>query len=1009
MTLEEMNTTKRFVADLVRTYNENYTQFQRATYNETQVRVDFVNRFFRLLGWDVDNERGLPQHLREVTHEATVVVEENGVHRSKKPDYSFKVGTEVLFFLETKKPAVNITVDAAPAFQLRRYGWSGNLKISVLTNFSDMYIYDCSIRPREGDDIGVAMIAHYHFDEYVEKFEEIYKMLSKESVLEGEFERQFSNIRGALRREPFDQYFLDQIRTWRNMLGEDVLQNNPDVDNETLNIFVQRILNRTIFLRICEDRCLENYESLRAVNTYRELRELFAVADRKYDSGLFELLDEDRLAVSDATIIEIFQNLYYPNNSYEFGVIDPYIIGQIYELFLDETLVIQPDGHIVAEDKPEVVDSQGAVNTPKNITDIIIEETLRPLYAGKTPEEVSQYRIADICCGSGNFLLSAFEYIVNYYIEYYRQHDIENAIQCGHIYQAPGSTNYMLSYDIKRSVLQNNIFGVDIDPLAIEVTKFSLLLKALESSSLEELEEYHQRTHNRILPNLDENIKNGNSLVDMTYARYNRSIYSNIPLMNKLKMFDWNSEFGNRKFDAIVGNPPYIRVQNMVHYSREEYDFYKSSASPYTTAQAETLDKYYLFIERGLNLLNDNGRLGYIVPHKFMNIKSGAELRELLTANFNVQKILHFGTHQAFRDRSTYTCILVLSKQANNTFEIGFVQNWNRFLFDHNAECLQYPSAYINRQPWSFLPQNIVAHLERISTSCVSLSSLAHIFVGVQTSADQIYIIHADREDESYIYSHDRQNREFRIEKAILRKSIYDTQLASYEKIIANSYIIFPYKEVNGRPALYSLAEMATDYPYALAYLEGFREKLDQRNMPGRNRENWFAFGRSQSIKRFLSGEHLVWPVLSVGSNYVYDDEMVVFTGGGNGPFYGLEMKNSVHESIFYIQAILNHWLMELLVKSKASTFRGDYYSHGKQFIATLPIYKINFEDPNEVAKHQRIVDLVQTIMSLKEQLSTAPNIAQRTVLERSITAVNTELSSVIDELYQVESQDNEE
>lgn len=1009
MTPEMMLATKAQVAALVQSYRENYAQFQRATYNETQVRVDFVNRFFRLLGWDVDNERGLPQHLREVTHEATVIVEENGVHRSKKPDYSFKVGTEVLFFLETKKPAVNIAVDAAPAFQLRRYGWSGNLKISVLTNFSDMYIYDCSIRPREGDDIGVAMIAHYNYDEYVEKFEEIYKMLSKESVLDGEFERTFGSIRGALRREPFDQYFLDQIRTWRNVLGEDILQNNPDIDNETLNIFVQRILNRTIFLRICEDRCLEKYESLRAVNTYQELRELFAAADRKYDSGLFELLDEDRLSVSDATIIEIFQSLYYPNNSYEFGVIDPYIIGQIYELFLDETLVIQPEGHIVAEDKPEVVDSQGAVNTPKNITDIIIEETLRPLYADKTPEEVAQYRIADICCGSGNFLLSAFEYIVNFYIEYYRQHDLENAVQRGQIYQIPGSTNYMLSYNIKRAVLKNNIFGVDIDPLAIEVTKFSLLLKALENSSLEELEEYHQRSHNRILPNLDENIKNGNSLVDMTYARYNRSIYSNIPLMNKLKMFDWNSEFGNEKFDAIVGNPPYIRVQNMVHYSREEYDFYKSSASPYTTAHAETLDKYYLFIERGLNLLKDNGRLGYIVPHKFMNIKSGAELRELLTANFNVQKILHFGTHQAFRDRSTYTCVLVLSKQANNTFEIGFVQNWNRFLFDHNAECLQYPSAYLNRQPWSFLPQNIVAHLERISTSCVPLASLADIFVGVQTSADQIYIIHADREDETYIYSHDRQNREFRIEKAILRKSIYDTQLASYEKIIANSYIIFPYKEVNGRPVLYSLAEMATDYPCTLAYLEGFREKLDHRNMPGRNRENWFAFGRSQSIKRFLSGEHLVWPVLSVGSNYVYDDEMVVFTGGGNGPFYGLEMKNSVHESIFYIQAILNHWLMELLVKSKASTFRGDYYSHGKQFIATLPIYKINFEDPNEVAKHQRIVDLVQTIMSLKEQVSTAPNIAQRTVLERSITAVNSELNSAIDELYQVESQDNEE
>lgn len=616
MTPEMLATLTEQVAELVQTYSNNYLQFQRATYNETQVRVDFVNRFFKLLGWDVDNERGLPQHLREVTHEATVVVEEDGVHRSKKPDYSFKVGTEVLYFLETKKPAVNLTIDAAPAFQLRRYGWSGNLKVSVLTNFTDLYIYDCSVRPREGDDIGIAMIAHYHFDEYVERFEEIYNMLSKEAVLTGQFEHHFGNIQGALRREPFDQYFLDQIRTWRMMLGEDILRNNPNVDAETLNIFVQRVLNRTIFLRICEDRCFENYESLKAIATYQDLRTMFAAADQKYDSGLFELLEEDRLTVSDSVIIEIFQSLYYPNNSYEFGVIDPYIIGQIYELFLDETLVIRENGHIETQEKPEVVDSQGAVNTPKNITDIIIEETLRPLYENKTPEEVAQYRIADICCGSGNFLLSAFEYIVNYHIEYYRNHDRENAERRGDIYQLAGSTNYILSYEKKRSILKNNIFGVDIDPLAVEVSKFSLLLKALENSSLEEAEAFHQRTNQRILPNLDENIKNGNSLVNMAYARFDRSVYLNVSLMNKLKMFDWNAEFGNRKFDAIIGNPPYIRVQNMVHYSREEYDFYKSSHSPYVTAQTDTLDKYYLFIEKGLALLNDGGMLGYIVPHK---------------------------------------------------------------------------------------------------------------------------------------------------------------------------------------------------------------------------------------------------------------------------------------------------------------------------------------------------------------------------------------------------------
>ncbi len=1009
MTPEMLATLTEQVAELVQTYSDNYPQFQRVTYNETQVRVDFVNRFFKLLGWDVDNERGLPQHLREVTHEATVVVEEDGVHRSRKPDYSFKVGTEVLYFLETKKPAVNLTVNTAPAFQLRRYGWSGNLEVSVLTNFTDLYIYDCSVRPREGDDIGVAMIAHYHFDEYVECFEEIYNMLSKEAVLTGHFERYFGNLQEALRREPFDQYFLDQIRTWRMMLGEDVLRNNPNVDAETLNIFVQRVLNRIIFLRICEDRCFENYESLKAITAYQDLRTMFAAADRKYDSGLFELLEEDRLTVSDSVIIEIFQSLYYPNNSYEFGVIDPYIIGQIYELFLDEALVIREDGHIETQEKPEVVDSQGTVNTPKNITDIIIEETLRPLYENRTPEEVSQYRIADICCGSGNFLLSAFEYIVNYHIEYYRNHDRENAERRGDIYQLAGSTNYILSYEKKRSIVKNNIFGVDIDPLAVEVSKFSLLLKALENSSLEEAEAFHQRTNQRILPNLDENIKNGNSLVNMAYARFDRSVYQNVSLMNKLKMFDWDAEFGNQTFDAIIGNPPYIRVQNMVRYSREEYDFYKSSHSPYDTAQTDTLDKYYLFIEKGLALLNDGGMLGYIVPHKFMNIKSGAKLRKLLSANSNVKKILHFGTHQVFQNRSTYTCILVLSKQGNEEFQIGFVQDWNQFLFDHDTECLTYPAAYISGQPWSFLPQNIVAYLEEISQSCVPLSTLVDIFVGVQTSADQIYIIRADHEDENFIYSRDKQGHEFQIEKGILRKSIYDTQLVSYEKIEANSYIIFPYKAVNGRPVLYSLAEMTEDFPHALAYLNHFRDKLDERNMSGRTTENWFAFGRNQSLKRFLTGEHLVWPVLSTSSNYVYDNDMVVFTGGGNGPFYGIEKKATSQESIFYIQAILNHWLMELLVKSRASTFRGDYYSHGKQFIETLPIYKIDFENPAEVANHNQIVEMVQNIMQLKEQLASAPNATHRTVLEHSITAINAELNSAIDELYQVESQEVEE
>ncbi len=494
---------KKSVADRVSQYASRLGEYKKATYNETEVRVDFVNPFLKSLGWDVDNEAGLPQHLREVTHEATVLVEEEGKKRSKKPDYSFRVGTETLFYLETKKPYVDITTDNAPAFQLRRYGWSGNLKISVLTNYNDLYIYDCTVRPVENDDINVALIAHYTYDEYVEKFEEMHSLLSKEAVLSGDFASRFENIQGAFRREPFDEYFLKQIGEWRLLLGNDISINNPGIDTNTLNISVQRILNRIIFLRICEDRSFEEYELLKKIRNYEELRQLFLEADKKYDSGLFEMLEEDNVRLSDEVVIGIFKNLYYPNNSYEFDVVDPYIIGQIYELFLDEQLVGNGDAGVVLEKKPEAVDSQGAVNTPKNVTDIIIEQALAEVFSGKSVDEALRLRVADICCGSGNFLLSAYEFAVNYCLDWYLNNDREEAIRQGYVTMLPGGDLYRLSFELRREILMRNIWGVDIDPLAVEVAKFSLFLKLLENTSAEEIDSYTNRTRQRILPDLN--------------------------------------------------------------------------------------------------------------------------------------------------------------------------------------------------------------------------------------------------------------------------------------------------------------------------------------------------------------------------------------------------------------------------------------------------------------------------------------------------------------------------
>ncbi|WP_010262002.1 Eco57I restriction-modification methylase domain-containing protein [Treponema primitia] len=987
---------------LVETYESHYEQYHRSTYNETEVRVDFVNPLFQALGWDVLNERRLPQHLREVKHEANVVVEEAGESRKKRPDYCFRAGTESCFFLETKKPAVDIKTATEPAFQLRRYGWSGNLSVSILTNFTDLLIYDCSIRPLENDPANKALVAHYHYTDYADKFEEIFSLISKDAVVSGIFADRFSNINSSLMKEPFDDYFLNQIRRWRNVLSQDLLINNSYLNTEELNIFVQKILNRIVFLRICEDRSFEQFEALKAITTYPQLKELFIIADRKYDSGLFDLIDEQTLIISDNVIVDIFRDLYYPNGSYEFSVVDPYIIGQIYEIFLIETITITEDGSISCEEKPEAVDSQGTVNTPKNIADFIVEETLLQLFYGKTPDEISSYHIADICCGSGNFLVSAFEYIVNHYIEYYKSVSLDDYLHRGFLLPTADVQTFNLSYAIKRQILINNIFGVDIDALATEVTKLSLLLKLLENVSVDELDEYILASRQKALPDLSENIKNGNSLIDSTYTEFNSAILEDMSLLAKIKMFDWDHEFKHTTFDAIIGNPPYIRVQKMVHYSPEEYRYYKADASVYETASAELLDKYYLFIERALSLLSNKGFLGYIVPHRFMNTKSGVTLRKWLSERKVIKKVAHFGTHQVFPGRSTYTCVIILTVGGQETFEIGFVDNWSKFLFDHTTIYDTYKSSVLSTAPWTFIPGSIKAALKKVSQHCVRLDALTEIFVGVQTSADTTYIIHQVREDNKYVYFTDKDDRPQKVEKQILKKSIYDCKIKKYESICHNTYIIFPYKAINGKPVLYTIGEMIAQFPCAYHYLYLYKDELAVRNMPNRTESNWYAYGRSQSIQRFFSGEHLIWPVLSTDSNYVFDDEVITFTGGGNGPYYGLLIRPDTQMSIFYIQALLNFWLMEYIVKASASTFRGDYYSHGKQFVASLPIYKIDFSNPNEARSHAEIVQDVRGIMELSKKKNVAKTKAEKSMLDRAVITRANRIESVINSFYEV-------
>jgi type I restriction-modification system DNA methylase subunit len=939
-------------------------------YSEPRLRNDFLDPFLEALGWDVNNKKGVSQFLREVIIEDTVEVEEEEVSLRKKPDYALCAAGERKFFLEAKKPAVPILTASKPAFQLRRYGWNAKVPISVLSNFDKLIIYDCRHRPRPEDNSRVGRVKSYSYTEYVEKFDEIYNQLSWESVYSGKFDDLFAADEEISGTEPFDQYFLQQIEKWRGWLAQNIFQLNQRLTNEEINFLTQRLLNRIIFLRICEDREIEKYKALKSVATYDDLKKLFQEADKRYNSALFDFIEDQlslEIRIDGNVLINIFQELYYPQSPYAFSVVEANVLGQIYEQFLASEIRIGDNGNINIVQKPEVVAANGVVPTPQYIVENIIKKTSTPLREGKSPNQLTNFRVADIDCGSGIFLLTAYEDLLNYHLEWY--------LNDGHLkhqdkLHSIKTNRWQLTLSEKQRILLNNIWGVDIDPQAVEVTRFSLLLKVIEGETSATIEAHFGKYHQKALPNLNKNIQCGNSLIDNSYFIYDPSATTSEQVFNIIKPFNWKDHFPavmkEGGFDVIVGNPPYIRIQNMVHYSPQEIRYYQSSASPFSCAKNNNFDKYSLFIERALTLLKPRGRLGYILPHKFFKIKSGEALRKHISSNQYLCEVVYFGVQQVFgKARSTYTCILVLCRESSKSFSVEHVNKLGAWRYGAPGTIDRYSAEDIDEKPWIFVHPKVRVIFDRIKKEHKTLlKDVANIFVGVQTSADKIYILRSVEETPNSITFNDQTGALRTIEREILRPCLLDVKLTSFGKPKANSYIIFPYKIVREQAILYSKSEMSKKFPLCWKYLNSHKEKLSQRNMPNRTNENWYQYGRSQSLTKFNGEEKLVWPVLSLEPKYVYDEDNIVITGGGNGPYYALRLRQPTLLSLFYIQAILFHPIIEAMVQAGASTFRGGYGSHGKQFIENLPICQIDFGNSKErKTLHTDIVKLVKQLI----------------------------------------------
>ena len=991
------------IAELVQGFQRNKGDYLRSTYNETQVRTDFITPLLAAFGWDVHNGAGQPSGLREVIEESSVDV---GERLSKRPDYELRLARQRKLFIEAKKPSVAIERNRDAAFQTRRYGYSASLPISVLTNFYQLAVYDCVPVPARTDEAHVARMLLISFEEFEERFDDLWHLLSRDAIYSGDFDLHFA-IQGTRHgAEQFDDYFLGQVRSWRIRLAKDIHANTPGLSPRELTYSVQLFLSRIIFLRICEDRDIERYENLKnlpELNTYEALLTQVRRADEVYNSGLFRLLDEVDLGIriSDDVLHDVIVELYYPQSPYTFAVVETEVLGEIYEQFLGEELTITDESVAIVR-KPEVRESGGVIPTPRYIVDSIVARTLTPALTGKSPLELEDFTAADICCGSGIFLLALYDFLLEYYLGWYlTNHPTDHA---GTKIYDTGAGNWRLTFSEKRRILQSHIRGVDIDSNAVEVAQFSLLLKLIESETLDGIRDYMLGSGERALPDLSGIVRAGNSLVSR--AEWRSAVETVMPdaLIREVNPFDWQVEFptemGHGGFDVIVGNPPYIRIQNMKAYSPEEVAFYQRTTSPFRTARQDNFDKYELFFERALALLRASGRLGFITPHKFMTIKAGRTLRGILTAGNTLQEVVHFGAKQVFgHAASNYTCIIVLDLGRSAGIQIEKVGNLEAWRYGTSGSITTLSAATLGEDAWEFADAETRVLFDRVRASHrVRLGTVAEIFVGVQTSADEIYIFRSATETVGHRVL-EWDGHDWPIEEGVLRPFLHDVQLTAYRRPDANTWLIFPYEFSVGRgrasARLLQPKEMATRYPNCFAYLTARRAQLERRAIAGGrySEQQFYQFGRSQSLVKFNSPK-IILPALSTEPRYVYDENNVMVSGGGNGPYYLARQRDGSGLTNHYLLAVLNHPVSEALVRMHTSVFRGGYYSHGKQFIDDLPV-----PIPSD-ADRVEIESLVIRLIAAHDRIGAARTPHEKTLHERNAVDLRQELEAHITKLF---------
>jgi hypothetical protein len=999
------------IVERIETFRRNLDDYTAPDYKEARLREEFLNPLFEALGWDMTNRAGYAEAYKDVVHEDALKL--SGVAASA-PDYSFRIGGTRKFFVEAKKPAVSVKDDPAPAAQLRRYSWSAKLPLGIVTDFQEFAIYDTRIRPRENDKASTARIFYCTYDQLAEKWDHIAGIFSRDAVLRGGFDKYAATTKGKRGTSEFDAAFLEDMERWRDLLARNLALRNDALTQRDLNFAVQRVLDRIIFLRIAEDRGIEPYGQLQALtagpNLYPRLCEICERADYRYNSGLFHFAAEkDReeapdkltlgLTLDDAVLKEILGALYYPKSPYAFAVIPADILGHVYEQFLGKVIHLTAGHRAVVEEKPEVRKAGGVYYTPTYIVNYIVAQTVGPLVAGRTPKQVEKLRVLDPACGSGSFLLGAYEFLLDWHLRYYVEHDpaawakrknpplyetAPNAHGVGR-----GTGNWQLTTAERKRILLNNLYGVDIDAQAVEVTKLSLLLKVLEGEAREL--QGKQLDFHRVLPDLGKNIKCGNSLIGSDFYQQAELDLYDEEARYKINAFDWHLEFKDIMdaggFDAVIGNPPYVRQESLKeqkHYFEQHFASYDGTA-----------DLFVYFIEQGVKLLRDGGRYSIIVSSSLLRAAYAEALRAHLGKSAAVVQIVDFGGLAVFADaKDTYVCVPVLAKIPQpSKIPVCRVQSLD---FENLASVVtetgyEVPASRLTREAWSLKSDAEAALFVKIGRNSSPLGKVVggRFYRGILSGLNAAFEI--TREQSSTFAKANPASA------ALIKPFVGGQDIRRFHlRDTGRHLIVIPNGWTRTQMKSASVTEkdawnwFSSKHPELAKHLGEFETAARKRQDKG---EFWWEL-RSCDYYTALDAPKIMFPDIAKSPRFFLDHD-------------GIYLSNTAYclgSADPCLAGILNSRLCWFAISNIAIPFgmrAGEFrYRLFYQYMEQVPIRVIDPNSKSDIATRDTLVAHVERMLKLHEELSVAKSPDAQTRLQRDIAATDRAIDQLVYQLY---------